>query len=579
MRLAPGLASPNLPGDTARTPRLRRRPTVGGGIANPADPRAPREARARLSYLAATCGGTAIAMAWWVPGTFTSAILGWIAAVLLVFAIRARRSYLPAYCCGLACYGLGFYWIFGTVSAFGGFGVVPAALIFALFVALSAVQFLVFAFLHHNLGPAFDACALRAPVALVLSEFAFVRLFRWHYGHTQLAFTPFVQVADLGGSLLVSFLMVWIAEAAVRMIAFRERRWTFLLPVIACGLSLAYGFARMHVYSAPAGREQEVVLVQGNSSLEDRLAPGAALHDISRYRELSRGATRPGALIVWPEAAIPMLLPAEVRSVGEEPALPWIGDGSAFLVGAYAEDRGGRRYNAAFAVHPDGTVPAPYYKRVLIPFGEYMPLASYLPWLQTMSANSGFLTPGDAVKIFSYPMRRADGTAYTLKVAPLICYEDTVPAPACEAALGGAQLLVNLTYDTWFGRTVAPDEHHLIAAFRAIENRRFLVRATNTGLSAVVDPLGRTIAQLPAFSEGAVAAKVVLIDDQTVYARFIRERPWWALLTISIGVVIARHMRAIGLARRDGEIARASVPGFKQLLALASFNRDPRRSV
>ena len=127
-------------------------------------------------------------------------------------------------------------------------------------------------------------------------------------------------------------------------------------------------------------------------------------------------------------------------------------------------------------------------------------------------------------------MRRADGTAYTLKVAPLICYEDTVPRPAREAALGGAELLVNLTYDTWFGRSAAPHEHHLIAAFRAIENRRFLVRATNTGLSAVVDPLGRTIARLPAFSEGAVAAKVVLLDDRTLYARFVRERPWWALL-------------------------------------------------
>jgi apolipoprotein N-acyltransferase len=552
MRLAPRPSAPALPGDTARTPR---RPTVGGGIANPAGPRPARQRRARLSYLAATCGGTAIALAWWVPGTPTSALLGWTAAALLVFTIRAGRSYLPAYCCGLACYGLGFYWVFGTVSAFGGFGAVPAALIFALFVAAGAVQFLAFAFLHQNLGPAFDACALRAPVALVLSEFASVRLFRWHYGHTQLAFTPFVQVADLGGSLLVSFLMFWLAEAGVRMIAFRERRWTFLLPAIACGLSLGYGFARIHDFSAPAGRDQEVVLVQGNSSLEGRLAPGAAGRDIARHHKLSRGATRPGALIVWPEAAIPMLLPADVGSVGEEPALPWIGDGSAFLVGAYAEDRGRRRYNAAFAVHPDGTVPPPYYKRILIPFGEYMPLASHLPWLQSMSANSGVLTPGEDVKIFSYPMRGGDGTAYTLKVAPLICYEDTVPAPGCEAALGGAQLLVNLTYDTWFGRSAAPHEHHLIAAFRAIENRRFLVRATNSGLSAVVDPLGRTIAQLPAFSEGAVAAKVVLIDDHTVYGRFVRERPWWALLTISIGVVIARHIRPMKLARRDGVIA------------------------
>ena len=116
---------------------------------------------------------------------------------------------------------------------------------------------------------------------------------------------------------------------------------------------------------------------------------------------------------------------------------------------------------------------------------------------------------------------------------------------------------MNLTYDTWFGRTAAPHEHHLIAAFRAIENRRYLVRATNTGHGAVVDPLGRTIARLPAFTEGAVAAKVVLLDERTVYARFVRERPWWALLTVSLGVVIARRRRAMGLARHDGVIVPA----------------------
>ena len=103
-------------------------------------------------------------------------------------------------------------------------------------------------------------------------------------------------------------------------------------------------------------------------------------------------------------------------------------------------------------------------------------------------------------------MRLEDGTPYTLKVAPLVCYEDTVPALARKATLGGSELLVNITYDTWFGRSAAPHEHHLIAAFRAIENRRFLVRATNSGLSAVVDPLGRTIARLPVFSEGTLAA-------------------------------------------------------------------------
>src|SRR5205823_318489 len=127
-----------------------------------------------------------------------------------------------------------------------------------------------------------------------------------------------------------------------------------------------------------------------------------------------------------------------------------------------------------------------------------------------------------------------------LKVAPLICYEDTVPALAREATQKGAELLVNITSDSWFGRSLAPYQHHLIAAFRAIENRRFLIRATSTGLSAVVDPLGRTIARIPAFAEGTTAANVDLLKYRSAYTEYVRERPWWVLLAVSLGVFIKR---------------------------------------
>jgi apolipoprotein N-acyltransferase len=190
---------------------------------------------------AAVLGGAAIALAWLLPGTIASALLGWIAAFLLVGAVRARRACLPAYCGGLVGHALGFYWIAGTVSVFGGFGAWASALIFALFVLLGAVQFLLFAFLHHHLDPSYDALALRAPTALVLSELVSIRLFPWHFGHTQIAFTPFVQVAGLGGAMAVSFLMFWLAEVGVRVWVGRERRRGFLVPVALFGLALGMG--------------------------------------------------------------------------------------------------------------------------------------------------------------------------------------------------------------------------------------------------------------------------------------------------------------------------------------------------
>jgi apolipoprotein N-acyltransferase len=501
------------------------------------------------AYLAAIASGITISIAWWVPGTLASALLGWLAALFLVYAVRSRRAYRPAYAAGVACCALGFYWIFSTVARFGGFGPVGAAIVFALFVALSAVQFLVFAFFHHRLGPRIDAWALRTPTALVLSELVSLRVFDWHFGHTQIALTPLVQIAAIGGALLVSFLMFWVAEVLVRVVMFGERRWTFVVPWIALGLALGYGVTTMRDFDAPGpDRERsklDVVLVQGNAPPARDLDQEAIERSMGRLFELSTRAPHENALIVWPEGAIPVFLPAELRSVRTDPLLPWFGpvSSSAFLVGTYAVDQNEKRYNAAFAVAPDGSVVPPYFKQVLIPFGEYMPLASVLPWVKALNAHAGVFSPGSEVRVFEVPMRRPDGSNYALRVAPLICYEDTVPGLARQATVRGAELLVNLTYDTWFGRSAAPFEHHLIAAFRALENRRYLVRVTNNGQSAVVDPLGRTVAQIPPFSEGTATARVELRNDRSLYTYWLGERPWWGLLVLALGLVFRSYRR------------------------------------
>src|SRR5262249_6617953 len=154
--------------------------------------------------------------------------------------------------------------------------------------------------------------------------------------------------------------------------------------------------------------------------------------NLVRIFELSCRSAHPGSLVVWPEGSVPAYIPAAIGKVGYPPVLPWIGDGSAFLVGSYSFLPNGERFNSAFAVFPKGDVPLPYFKQVLIPFGESMPLASYLPWLKGLNAKAGTFSAGTETKVFPYPMRRPDGTSYSLKVSPLICYEDTLPALARE---------------------------------------------------------------------------------------------------------------------------------------------------
>lgn len=528
MSIAPGPLRPSVRAErpaALRRPDLSQRmqPVVASWLAYPS-------AAASVGWVV---GVTVLGLAWLVPETVLAAGLAWVAALAMVFALRSGRGYLAAYAGGVIGHIIAFHWVFSTVAAFGGFPVVGSAAVFALFVASAALQFPAVALIHRHLPGSFDALALRAPTAVVLAELLIPRLFPWHFGHTQIALTPFVQVAGLGGSMAVSFLVFWIAEAAVRVVAFRERRWGFLLPIGALGLALAYGMWIVHLHRSPRGATQQVIVVQGHVANDERRDIRVARQYLSRIFDLSRKAARSGSLVVWPEGAVPAYIPAAIGTVGDPPRLPWSDDGSAYLVGAYSFLPNDEKFNAAFAVYPDGQVPLPYFKQVLIPFGEAMPLASYFPALRKLNAKSGAFSAGTQTKVFEYPMRRADGSSYTLKVAPLICYEDTVPALSRAAALKGAELLVNITSDAWFGRSLAPRQHHLIAAFRAIENRRYLIRSTTTGYSAVVDPLGRTIGRIAPFSEGTITATVGRLSELSPYSSHVGDRPWWCLLAVA----------------------------------------------
>jgi apolipoprotein N-acyltransferase len=507
-------------------------------------------ASALTGQLAWFLGLAVFGMAWLVPETGSSAILGWTGALLLVYALRSGAGYLAAYGAGLFGHVVGFHWLYRTVVVFGGCGPLTAGLIFVLFVALGALAFPAIAVIDRWLDRSLDVLALRSATAVVLVELLLPRLFPWHLGYTQIAFTPFVQIAGIGGAMTVSFVMFWLAEVVIRVVVFRERRRAFVIPVAVFGLSMCYGWVIMDRYARPHGEQQPVVIAQGQLAHAERRDIEQARRYLTQLFELSRPAAGPGSLVVWPEGAVPAYIPASIGAVGDPPVLPWVGDGSGYLVGGYSFLPGEKKFNTAFAVYPNGEVPLPYFKQILIPFGEYMPLASYIPWLKTLNSKPAVFSAGTAARVFEYPMHRADGSAYTLRVAPLICYEDVIPALARKATRQGAALLVNLSSDVWFGRSLAPHQHHLIAAFRAIENRRFLIRSTTTGVSAIVDPLGRTIASIPPFSEGTITANVSLLADLSPYTAWVGDWPWRALLAATAGLSFVQFTRRrIAVAR------------------------------
>ena len=212
--------------------------------------------------------------------------------------------------------------------------------------------------------------------------------------------------------------------------------------------------------------------------------------------------------IVWPEAAVPVLIPAG-RADGAGGARVAV-DRPRLGFSRWVPTRNKGPASATtrpLRSQPDGSIPLPVSQANPDPVRRVDPARlTVFPWLKQLEPQGRRrFAPGTEVSVSTSPMQRANGTPYTLEVArPLICYEDTIPGLSREAVKEGANLLVNLTYDTWFGRTVAPEQHHLIAAFRAVENGRYLVRATNSGFSAVVDPLGGTTALLPMFTDGVV---------------------------------------------------------------------------
>lgn len=496
----------------------------------------------RLSlFLLTLLSGTSIGVAFLLPNSISAVFLGWVAALsLAALLLLSPRPYLHAYLCGLISNAIGFYWLTHTISFFGGFDSPTTALIFLLFITISALQHIIAVFFYRALPRSLDYFSLRIALAWVSSEFISVRIFPWHYGHTQLAFLPFVQIADIGSALLVTLLLIMVAESIVRAAFMHERSRTLLIPIVAFVLTLIYGTVRIAHFSDIKTPLQSVALIQGNVSLEEKHDQKFIKANKQRYLELSEKHREDGRLIIWPESVITDWIDTDLRSVFRDPRLPRMSGDAPMLIGALTTDFSGGNYNSALAIMGDGTIAVPYHKQILMPFGEYVPFGKMFPWLKEAAHVLGDFTPGTEVRVFDYQIESAEGTR-ALLASPLICYEDIVRGLARDAVLQGANLLINISNDAWFGQSAAPYQHHLLAAFRAIENRRYLVRATNTGYSAIVDPVGRTVNDAPIFEETVIVANVVPIQEKSIYTEYIGDKLWWLLLVFCLGSAAYRR--------------------------------------
>ncbi len=489
-----------------------------------------------ISWLLSLIGAASLVAAWWNPGSSLCVALGWTSIAFFSAGLRApKRRVFRFFVAGVLTYIGGFYWLLNTIKDFGGFPTVAAIAIFLLYACGSSVQFMVWAFSYSYLPNIFARLGIRTAVAWLIAHHFWIKIFPWDFGHTQLGFSPLAQLAGVGGVSAISFLMFWVVEVL------SERRNVALLARLVAFASfagaLAYGFWIQEALTKYPGSTLSTVMIQGNVSLQHKHDMTYFTVNREQYLKTSAVVAQKDSLVIWPESTITEFIPATTSDATQVQILPFLNNGSAFLVGGLTYLSKEQYFNSSLLIRPDGTVDTPYHKMILMPFGEYTPFAKWLPWLEEINSTAGQFSAGSAPRVLSFKL----STGKEAKLAPLICYEDVVPLLAREATARGAEVLINQTNDAWFGNTVAPYQHHMIASFRAIENRRFLLRSTNTGVTAVVDPLGRTQASLLPYTESVLPMEITLLDYPSTFTALPIYLIWLLLSAFAAFLVVYRR--------------------------------------
>jgi apolipoprotein N-acyltransferase len=438
---------------------------------------------------------------------------------------------------GAAAYAGGFPWLWRLVDVFLEGHALAGAALWLAYGAWFALGFAAHAVLFRALHRRGWPVAAAGVPGLVVLEWLFPQVFPVHAGNALVAFAPLVQAADLGGPLLLSAGVAGANGVAYATWAWlrRERPRPLVTWCAAAGVLLgvlAYGQLRGTAVAraadeAPALR---VGLVQANLGLLEKRTQGARSHHV--HLETTRALLAEGELdlVVWPETAyirgLRRPLPVSGDLIRGDVRVPLLFGGSS------VRQQGGRRvrHNSALLVGADGMIRSAYDKNLLIPLAEYAPLARLLPGLASLFPH---------VQEFGAARHAPPLTLGRWRISTPICYE-AISAPFVRrmVAEGDPHLLVSLANDAWFGDSQEPWMHLDLARLRAVEHRRYLVRATNSGISAIVDPLGRVVARTDLLAAQTLRGTVHLLEGRTVYAR-LGDWPGWLALA-ACGLLLAR---------------------------------------
>lgn len=477
--------------------------------------------------------------------------LAWIAFVPLLAVVaspekKLKSVFLHGWITGIVTHMGGFVWLDSTIVRFGNIHPALAFAIFLFFGLVSGLSLGFVALMTRVLLNRKVPLALSLAISLVIVESFFPHLFPWFIAMSHWRFPIAFQTAELWGVAGISGILALINGVIFEKIAadagwlVKTRTMRRISGIVAAGvcLLLIYGAVRMEMIEARSRSlpSIKVGIIQPNISIEEKKTPSFAMKNLWMIQSLSSNLEqRRAGLIIWPETSYPFRIPREqktdfegMRKISHHNTVP-------ILVGAVSYGSG-RYYNSAFLVTPDEKLIGPSDKNNLVLFGEYNPLYDVIPEsikIKYPKVTKRGMTPGDEPVILEYGK---------LRLGVLNCLEDILSNYTTQVTRAGANILVNITNDAWFGDTAEPYQHLALAVFRTVENRRELVRSVNTGVSAVVDLSGKIRYMSETFRQEYVVVDVHLSDLKTPYqatGNLLR----WLCVGLFIIILIAGKIR------------------------------------
>jgi len=504
-----------------------------------------------------------------LPGIY---ILSWFALTPLILALlRARpagelevagalrlraaspgQGFLLGYVCGILFYAGTCYWIYDTMRQFGGLSAPMAVLVLFLFCCYLGLYHGFFGLLLSLLSEPrdFRRALVVSPFLWVAVELARTRItaFPWNLlGIAQVDNSALCHISAWTGVYGISFeiVLVNVALAAAFLVP-KEKRGAMLVAALAAAAVLQAG----RLIEPPQARaDRAALLVQENIPVAANWTPlyfQQTETDLTALTEKSVSAQPKGTigLIVWPESPAPFFTnDARFRGAMSDVAREtqaWV------VVGAIGEEKSAAGanpdvFNSAALISPRGDWAGRYDKVHLVPFGEYLPFPSLFAFAGGLTKEVGEFTHGAS---------RTPLDAGGERLGIFICYESVFPDEVRQFANQGAQVLVNISNDGWYGDSGAYAQHLNQTRMRALENNRWLLSATDTGVTASIDPWGRVIARIPRKERTALVAPYALTSVTTFYSR---HGDWFAFACaiISLGALLARFTSSRNRQKAD----------------------------